>query len=363
MSQRWTRVWGVLCIPALALAWGLDAQPMGEHSHGMATASLSQPKAPIRVTMEELHQHGGVPPGWKFSLPEGDPAAGRAVFAKLECYQCHAIQGESFPQTSTPGGQTGPDLTGMGDHHPAEYFTETIINPNAVIVTGPGYTDASGMSIMPDYRGTLTVVELTDLVAYLTSLKGEHAHAQAMGPMQHPGHESLLDKVVGEYHIRLVYHQAMAGGPEEGMQGMPGMHSHAGQGHAGQGSGMAPMSPQNHLMAFITDASTGEPVPYLPVTATITAGKRAPRTVKLMPMMGNTGFHYGANVTLPSQPSKVTLSVGATTMRLMPGVASKFSQAQQVSLDWSPGQTGDSGSGEHSFQHGGHGMPERAKGQ
>jgi uncharacterized protein involved in high-affinity Fe2+ transport len=306
--------------------------------------------------MEELHQHGGVPPGWKFSFPEGDPAAGRAVFVKLECYQCHAVQGESFPQPSAQGGHTGPDLTGMGNHHPAEYFAETIINPNAVIVTGPGYTDASGMSIMPDYRGSLTVAELTDLVAYLTSLKGEHAHA-AMGSMPHPGPAALLDKDVGEYHVRLVYHPAMAGGPA------PGMHSHASQGHGSQHGAMGPASSQNHLLAFITDASTGDPVPYLPVTATISAGKRAPRTVKLMPMMGDMGFHYGADVTLPSQPSKVTLSVGATTMRLMPGVANKFSQAQQVSLDWSPDQPGDSGSGEHSSQHGGHGMHEKAKSQ
>lgn len=28
------------------------------------------------------------PEGWKVGLPMGDPAKGRAAFAKLECYKC-----------------------------------------------------------------------------------------------------------------------------------------------------------------------------------------------------------------------------------------------------------------------------------
>jgi hypothetical protein len=58
----------------------------------------------------------------------------------------------------------------MGANHPAEYFAESILNPNAVIVTGPGHTGTDGLSVMPDYRDTLTVAELIDLVAYLRAL-------------------------------------------------------------------------------------------------------------------------------------------------------------------------------------------------
>jgi hypothetical protein len=44
------------------------------------------------------------------------------------------------------------------------------MHPNAMIADGPGYTDADGRSIMPDYRDKLTVSALIDLVAYLRSL-------------------------------------------------------------------------------------------------------------------------------------------------------------------------------------------------
>jgi hypothetical protein len=36
-----------------------------------------------------------------------------------------------------------------------------------VVVEGPGYTGPDNRSIMPDYRGQLSVSELIDLVAYL----------------------------------------------------------------------------------------------------------------------------------------------------------------------------------------------------
>ena len=33
-------------------------------------------KGPVRITMEALHAAGGVPPGWQFTLPMGDPGRG-----------------------------------------------------------------------------------------------------------------------------------------------------------------------------------------------------------------------------------------------------------------------------------------------
>jgi len=97
-----------------------------------------------RFTMEELHRSGGVPRGWKFTLPAGDPAKGRRAFADLECYTCHAIQGEGFPASGGDAKSVGPELTGMGSHHPAEYFAESILAPNAVILDGPGYVGPDG---------------------------------------------------------------------------------------------------------------------------------------------------------------------------------------------------------------------------
>ena len=152
----------------------------GSDVHDPTTPAHTHPHRPVRISADELHRHGGVPLGWRFAFPEGAPGAGRAVFTKLECYQCHTIKGERFPQSSPqPGASAGPDLTGMGDHHPAEYFAESILNPNAVIITEPGYTGADGLSIMPDYRESLTVAELIDLVAYLKSLQGAHDYGGA----------------------------------------------------------------------------------------------------------------------------------------------------------------------------------------
>jgi len=140
---------------------------------------------PIRATMSELHAHGGVPKGWKFLLPSGDAVEGRKVFVAMECFACHDVKGESFPQTSKIPRANGPVLTGMGAHHPAEYFAESIINPNRVIVQGPEYTGPDGLSKMPSYADSMTLKQLVDVVAYLKSLKGgemgEKAGSMKMG--------------------------------------------------------------------------------------------------------------------------------------------------------------------------------------
>lgn len=141
------------------------------HAHGAASAPGS-----VRIPMEELHALGGVPRGWRFTLPDGDASKGREVFAKLECYQCHETAGQSFPAVAKDPLRTGPSLTGMGGHHPVEYLAESILSPNKVIVTGPGYTGSDGLSVMPDYRDSLTLGEWIDLVAFLKSLSGHGAH-------------------------------------------------------------------------------------------------------------------------------------------------------------------------------------------
>ena len=143
---------------------------------------------PVRITMDELHLRGGIPPGWRFALPPGDPKEGRAIFAKLECGTSHAIQGERLPSVSKSSDDIGPDLTGAGSHHPAEYLDEAIVNPNAVIVMGPGYVGADGLSRMPDYSDVLTIRQLIDLVAYLRSLTAEPARSKSRRGSASGGH-------------------------------------------------------------------------------------------------------------------------------------------------------------------------------
>jgi len=64
----------------------------------------------------------------------------------------------------------------MGGRHPTDYFLESLVNSNAVIVEGPGFTGPDGLSKMPDYRDSMTVAQLIDLVAYLKSLTGRDDH-------------------------------------------------------------------------------------------------------------------------------------------------------------------------------------------
>ena len=102
--------------------------------------------------------------------PRGDAERGRTVFARLECASCHAVPDQSFSPPTRPG----PDLAGIGARHPGE-LVESIMNPNAQILDGPGYTDERGLSTMPDYSDRLTVGELSDLVEYLRSFEATAA--------------------------------------------------------------------------------------------------------------------------------------------------------------------------------------------
>lgn len=156
--------------------------PTGDGGHGapapLGPGALPGPAGPIRLTEEEMDRlPGGVPPGWRFRLPPGGrEEEGRLLFVELECFKCHKVQGEKFPEVGQAG-DVGPDLTGVGAHHPAEYLAESVVYPNAVIIEGKGFTGPDGLSKMPSYNDSITVQQWLDLVAYLQSLRtGGAAH-------------------------------------------------------------------------------------------------------------------------------------------------------------------------------------------
>jgi copper resistance protein D len=163
----------VLGIAVLALTAVLGESTPARHAgHVTHVADVDAAREPIRATIEQLHEAGGVPRGWTFRLPSGDARRGREVFARLQCYRCHRLRGDSYPAPSA----AGPELTGIGGQHPEGYIAESILNPNAVIVEGPGYTGPDGRSTMPEYRNVLSVADLLDLVAYLEAQGGVHRH-------------------------------------------------------------------------------------------------------------------------------------------------------------------------------------------
>jgi mono/diheme cytochrome c family protein len=107
---------------------------------------------------------------WRFTLPEGDPTRGREVFMKFECYSCHQVVGEMFPE---PGGEAvGPELSQMAPLHPLEYFASAVMNPGAVIREERSRAEDS-RSKMPSFNDVMTVEELIDLAAFLKSLGGQ----------------------------------------------------------------------------------------------------------------------------------------------------------------------------------------------
>jgi mono/diheme cytochrome c family protein len=313
--KSWLRLGALGVAAAIASATivlVLPARAQHDHHHGAPGAPSTAVTPPtargVRLSMEELHRAGGVPRGWRFSWPDGDAKKGREVFARLECYRCHEVKGEPFPPVAPDPARRGPALAGMGDHHPAEYFAESVLNPNAVIVTAPGYTGPDGLSIMPDFRDSLTLAETIDLVAYVRSLTGgDHAH--------HPPALADRERVAGHYRVRLLYAAADHG------------HGH----HHHHGAGVAAPA---HLMVFVRDATLGEPVPYLPVSATIHADGAAPRVVRLTPMLGRQGFHYGADVTVPAATRKIVVAVGKPMLRVMSTVSDRFARDAEVSFEW-----------------------------
>jgi mono/diheme cytochrome c family protein len=293
----------------VALAAAVAAQHAG---HG-APAKAEPAPGSRRVTMEELHNAGGIPRGWKFTLPAGDPAKGRKVFADLECYKCHVIEGAGFPPLGTDG-KRGPSLTRMGTHHPAEYFAESILAPNNVIVEGPGYIGPDGKSIMPSFADSLSVTQLLDLVAFIKSQDG------GGGGHRHGG-AGTEERAAGPYKIRLEF-RATGGGQAHGGGGAHARHAPS-----------AAAEKSGHLMAFVTDAKTGDAIPYLPVSASVQIQGAPAKTVKLNPMMGSSGFHYGGEIALPAGTQKIVLSIGAATMQVMGKDAARFSRAQTVVFD------------------------------
>jgi hypothetical protein len=171
------------------LTLGLTAGQLTGRALAQSTAPKSGSAPPAKAPAAS-HAHG-TPKGWRFTWPKGgDPAKGREVFQRLECYSCHEVRGEGFPAPSDPG-RVGPELSMMGPLHPPEFFAESIINPSASVERGHGYAAADGSSKMPSYGESLTIQETIDLVAFLRQLRPPAAAPPGAGSQGgHSGHTS-----------------------------------------------------------------------------------------------------------------------------------------------------------------------------
>lgn len=103
-----------------------------------------------------------------FSLPEGDPEAGKKVFVQAECSFCHAVEGvDDIPEPVAD--PPVPVVFGRGQRPSDGQLVRSIVDPSHFV--SPAYPEATvkmdGESRMPKYRNTLTVQQLIDLVAFL----------------------------------------------------------------------------------------------------------------------------------------------------------------------------------------------------
>ncbi len=108
---------------------------------------------------------------YRLTLTGGDAARGREVFRSdhAMCTKCHKVNGEG-------GSDAGPDLGGVASRRSAEERLLALVNPNAQLA--PGF---AAPSAMPPMGPVLSLRELRDVAAYLTSLAGPGASASAHG--------------------------------------------------------------------------------------------------------------------------------------------------------------------------------------
>lgn len=111
---------------------------------------------------------------WTLRLPEGKADRGRAAFNRMWCQGCHVVKGYEKEFEAPYAQPAVPVVLGGEQRKPSRIeLVNSIINPSHRIE--PGFQRdlvANGkQSRMGDYNETLTLQELSDLVAFLESLR------------------------------------------------------------------------------------------------------------------------------------------------------------------------------------------------
>lgn len=108
----------------------------------------------------------------RVSLPAGDPVRGKAAFASMNCFACHTVVGHNFPM---PYAQPAvPVALGAETTRPTRtQLVDSIVNPSHAIEAGykEELVRSGRLSRMGDYSEVMSVRQLSDLVAFLESLK------------------------------------------------------------------------------------------------------------------------------------------------------------------------------------------------
>ncbi len=108
----------------------------------------------------------------KITLSKGDPAAGQKVFAEMKCYTCHYVYGEEGEQYQSPVSTSPAPLldSRLAGQKPMDVAT-SIVMPSHKMSSVISEESGGKLSPMASFAGLLNEQQLSDLVAYLQSLK------------------------------------------------------------------------------------------------------------------------------------------------------------------------------------------------
>lgn len=110
---------------------------------------------------------------WTLQLPEGKADRGRAAFNMMWCHGCHVVKGHEKEFDAPYAQPAVPVVLGGEQRKPSRIeLVNSIINPSHRIE--PGFqrdlVTQGKFSRMGDYNETMTLQQLSDLVAFLESL-------------------------------------------------------------------------------------------------------------------------------------------------------------------------------------------------
>jgi len=111
---------------------------------------------------------------WTLQLPEGKADRGRAAFNMMWCHGCHVVKGHEKEFDAPYAQPAVPVVLGGEQRKPSRIeLVNSIINPSHRIE--PGFqrdlVTQGKFSRMGDYNETMTLQQLSDLVAFLESLQ------------------------------------------------------------------------------------------------------------------------------------------------------------------------------------------------
>jgi mono/diheme cytochrome c family protein len=153
-GRNWFILATVLLFVAMLFAvevFAKEDEPEGERAAEVGTTGETE--------TSETQPGGGEPQPAETTAgaSQGDPAAGKQVFASNGCGSCHTFA------AAGAAGKVGPNLDEGLQGKDAAFVRESIVEPNAEVAEGfpPGV-------MPPNYGDQLSPKQLADLVAFLT---------------------------------------------------------------------------------------------------------------------------------------------------------------------------------------------------